>query len=157
MTSEIDEETAAYVIENRTYFDDLRQVAAQLAGLLVLAASAAKTATPHHPMLDSADQLYREALDGLRHARVTPRAWAHHRHVTQAAAEIGMALSSARKHLGRLGRGQEMETILAPLRAGYSHRQCAADALPGFELIAFAPGCCAHHLAAPLDEARVSP
>jgi hypothetical protein len=35
------------------------------------------------------------------------------------------------------------DPILTPLRAGYADLQRAADALPGFDLIAFDRGCCA--------------
>src|SRR5207247_1120661 len=44
--SMIDDRTAAYVIEAQPLFEDLRQLAAQLAGLLVLAATGSKDASP---------------------------------------------------------------------------------------------------------------
>ena len=47
----IDDETVAYILKAQKYFEDLRQVAAQLAGLLALAAAGGKSATPDHPML----------------------------------------------------------------------------------------------------------
>ena len=49
----IDDRTTAYVIATQPVFEDLRQVAAQLAGLLVLAASGSKESAPDHPMLAS--------------------------------------------------------------------------------------------------------
>ena len=52
----IDEATATYILENQRCFEDLKQVASQLAGLLVLAASGSKEAVPDHPMLDAAGQ-----------------------------------------------------------------------------------------------------
>ena len=51
MTETLDDRTTAYILETRRPFEDLRQVASQLAGLLVLAASGAKSAAPDHPML----------------------------------------------------------------------------------------------------------
>ena len=36
--SDVDDETVTYILATRKHFEDLRQVAAQLAGLLVLAA-----------------------------------------------------------------------------------------------------------------------
>ena len=57
----IDDETAAYIIEVHKYFEDLRQVASQLAGLLVLAAASGKDPVPDHPMLLSARRLHQEA------------------------------------------------------------------------------------------------
>ena len=152
--NEIDDETVAYVLENRKSFEDLRQVAAQLAGLLVLAAAGAKSGTADHPMLEAAGELYQEAVEGVRRARATSRARRHHHHVVHAAAAIGRALSTARDHPGRLGSARELDRILTPLRAGYTHLQRAADALPGFELIAFEQGCCAHYAHTPQDEVR---
>ena len=57
----VDDATAAYIVENRKCFEDLKQVASQLAGLLVLAAAGSKEAVPDHPMLGAARELYREA------------------------------------------------------------------------------------------------
>ena len=42
----VDDATAAYIVENQKCFEDLKQVAAQLAGLLVLAAAGSKEARP---------------------------------------------------------------------------------------------------------------
>ena len=144
MPNEIDDETAAYVLESQPFFEDLRQAAAQLAGLLVLAAAGVKSATPDHPTLDAAEQRCQEAVDGVRRARVTVRARRHHHHLTHAAATIGGALSKAREHLGRLDRDRAIDAVLPPLRAGYTHLQQAAEALPGFDLIAFEQGCALH-------------
>jgi hypothetical protein len=141
--SEIDDGTAAYVLENRKHFEDLRQVTAQLAGLLVLAAAGAKDAAPDHPLLETAEQLFRDAVDGIRNTRVTLRARRHHHCVLRAADAIGYALNAARRQLGRRGADVDLDPILTPLRAGYDHLQRAADALPGFEMIAFDRGCCA--------------
>ena len=40
----VDDATAEYIVENQKCFEDLKQVAAQLAGLLVLAAAGSKEA-----------------------------------------------------------------------------------------------------------------
>ena len=65
----VDDATAAYIVENQKCFEDLKQVASQLAGLLVLAAAGSKEAMPDHPMLDAARELFREADDAVRSAR----------------------------------------------------------------------------------------
>ena len=109
-------------------FERLRDVAAQLAGLLVLAASGAGSAAPDHPMLRSAEMLFHESTDGIRRTRATDRARAHHAHLTQAAGSLEAALAAARD---RLGRPQaDLDPILTPLRAGYdapaARRQRAA-------------------------------
>ena len=73
----IDDETVAYILPAQKYFEDLRQVAAQLAGLLVLAAAGSKSAPPDHPMLEVAKQLHKSATAGIRGLRATERASAH--------------------------------------------------------------------------------
>jgi hypothetical protein len=131
----VDDETAAYIVESRVYFEDLRQVSSQLAGLLVLAAAGSKSAGPHHPMLNAAEQLYREAVEGIQHARVTARAERHHRCLLLAAAALRSALSAAHS-------GLEIDPVLIPLRAAYDHLQRASNELPGFEMVAFDQACC---------------
>ena len=148
--SQIDDQTAAYVIDIGGHFEDLRLVTAQLAGLLVLAAAGANGAAPDHPLLATAEQLLHTAVDGIRHARVTVRARQHHHCLLAAIGAVKQALDAAHTQLGRQSAHVDLDPILTPLRAGYAHLQRAADALPGFDMIAFDRGCCAR------SEARVS-
>jgi hypothetical protein len=131
----IDDATAAYILENQKCFEDLKQVASQLAGLLVLAAAGSKEAGPDHPMLEMAGGLFREAQDALRRSRPTHRAKRHYEHLTSAVLEIGVALKAAE---GRVG----IDGVLIPLRAGYSELERAADSLPGFEKVSYQRACC---------------
>jgi hypothetical protein len=131
----IDDATAAYIVENQKCFEDLKQVASQLAGLLVLAAAGSKEAAPDHPTLGAARELFREADDALRRARPTERARPHYEHLAQAAALIGAALKESREVLN-------VDRILIPLRAGYTELEHAADSLPGFQKIAYDRACC---------------
>jgi len=154
----LDEPTVAYVLAARPHFENLRDVAAQLAGLLVLAASGARSAAPDHPMLHSAEALFQASRDGIRSTRSTERARPHHRHLTQAADSIEAALAAARNRLGRPL--ADLDPVLTPLRDGYTHLQYAAGALPGFELVGFDHACCgslvapAAHPAHPARPAR---
>lgn len=132
---QVDSDTALYIQQVRPRFEDLRQIAAQLAGLLVLAATNANSAGPDHPLLTSARQLYGEALEGLQVSRATPAARAHHRHLAEAAKSIGLALDAAR--------GVEIDPVLIPLRRAYVQLERAAAELPGFEMVEFSRGCCA--------------
>ena len=138
----IDDETVAYTLEAHKYFEDLRQVAAQLAGLLVLAAAGGKSATPDHPMLEAAGRLHESASAAIRGLRATPRASAHRDCLSRAAAALECALASAQTHLWRTGRGAEIEPIMLPLQAAYDELRLAAGALPGFEMISFEQACC---------------
>lgn len=129
----IDDQTVAYILATRTYFEDLKQIAAQLAGLLVLSAAGSKSATPEHPMLNSAEQLYKNAADGLQSVRVTIRARRHHESLQTALAKLGDALSSVK------GTGDP----LIALESAYADLRSAARTLPGFEMVSF-ENCCCH-------------
>jgi hypothetical protein len=131
----VDDETAAYILETRRGFEDLREVAVQLAGLLVLVASGSQSAGPHHPILSSAAQLYQNTLETVHHARVPPSAREHHQGLLHAAAALGNAIAAAQS-------GLAIDPVLIPLRAAYGHLQRASNALPGFPMVAFDVGCC---------------
>jgi hypothetical protein len=137
----VDDRTATYILDTRKAFDDLRDIASQLAGLLVLAASGARSAGPHHPVLDMSRQTLPGIADGIRRARPTDRARQHHRDLASALECIDVAVRTARRELPSTD-DAAVDRILRPLREGYAHLQNAADRLPGFELIAFARGCC---------------
>lgn len=135
----LDDATVAYVVAVRPAFDALRQVAGQLAGVLVLAA-AGGASVPRQPMLASALERWREAAGLIRGLRAPAPGRHYHRHVRGAAACIGRALTEAR----RFQRHDDaaLDAIMPPLRAGYQELQWAAGALPGFEIVAFQHGCC---------------
>jgi hypothetical protein len=143
--TEIDDATVAYVLENRTYFEDLRQAIAQLAGLLVLIATGGGSAARRHPLLDMADQLVQGAIDGLGRARVPIDARPHHDVLLQSAAAVRRAVDAARRGLARSPRMVDVDPVLVPLRAGYAHLHRAGLALPGCDMIAFDQGCCGGH------------
>jgi len=132
----LDDATVAYVMTARRVFEDLRQVAAQLAGLLVLEAAGAKSGGPEHPMVAAAGQRHAEAVAGIYGTRVTTRARRHHEFLVAAADAIGRAIEAA-------NRGIEIDPVLIPLRNAYAHLQGASRELPGFEMVSFEQGCCA--------------
>ena len=131
----LDDATVAYILETRKCFEDLRHVAAQLAGLLVLEASGARSELPYHPMLAAAEELYRGAEQQIQRASVSARAERHHRHLAEAASAVGQALRAAHQ-------SPAVDPILVPLRAAYAHLQSTAGELPGFEMVALGQGCC---------------
>lgn len=137
--SVLDDRTTRYVIEVRPHFEDLRQVAAQLAGLLVLAASGA-SAPPDHPMLAAAGRTFAAAKDGVLRTQPPARAGRHHRHVLDAVEVLGRALAGMRESPGPAA---DVDRVLPPLRLAYARLREAADSLPGFELVSFDRGCCA--------------
>lgn len=133
----VDDRTAEYILETRKCFEDLRQAASQIAGVLVLAASGAKSAVPDHPMLKAATELYREAFDHIRSVRPTERARPHHDFMVRAANALAAALAAIPR--------MDIDAILRMVRIAYSHLQHASETLPGFEMVAFEHGCCAVH------------
>src|SRR3954471_22808969 len=94
----LDDRTVAYVVAAQPIFEDLRQVAAQLAGMLVLFATGSKTAAPDHPLLGTASQLCTQAADGVERvqALVTDQARLHHDNLRNASASLGKALAATR-------------------------------------------------------------
>lgn len=124
-----DDQTTVYVLQTQPYFEDLKQVAAQLAGLLVLEESGA---APDHPMLLSARSVYRNAVDGLRSTRAPSCARVHHNHLLAAAQNLSAAL-------------QPTADKLIPLEQSYAELRAASQALPGFPMLNFEKGCCAVH------------
>jgi hypothetical protein len=132
-----DDRTTAYVLAAQPVFEDLRQVAAQLAGLLVLAATGSKESTPDHPMLSASRQVLAQADEGVR--RVAPlvndHARPHYNGVVTANHALAQAL--ARANAWPL----DIDAVLTPLRDAYAHLQRASNALPGFPVVAFDQGC----------------
>jgi len=142
VTAPPDDHTVAYIIESQPLFEDLRQVAAQLAGLLMLAATGSRDAVPDHPMLGAAEALFRDTLERVERTRATEQARPHRDSLRQAAQALGEALPAARTLLAAPN-GADFDAVLNPLRDSYSHLQHASRVLPGFRMVAFEQGCCA--------------
>jgi hypothetical protein len=138
-----DDATRAYVEAASPCFEDLRAVTAQLGGLLLLYASGARSAGPHHPMIAVADALLETARDAtLRLAPSSLRARHHHDHLAGAAARLTEALAEIRA--AQISR----EDVTEPMRllnAGWTELGAASRALPGFDLIDLTGACCALH------------
>ena len=134
-----DDRTTAYVIAAQPVFEDLRQVASQLAGLLVLAATGSKESAPDHPMLAASTQVLMQAGDGVKRVKglVNERARAHYSGLSSAFQSLDDALSRANAW------PLDIDAVLVPLRDAYSHLQAASRALPGFPVIEMSQGCCA--------------
>jgi hypothetical protein len=149
----LDDRTVAYILDSRGPFEDLQRVASQLAGLLVLAAAGAKSATPDHPSLDVARATLGRAADRVRHMQPTVRSRRHHDHLVRAVRALETALAAACE--GRsIGKSEDIDRVFRPLQTGYAHLQEAADRLPGFELVAFSRGCCSSGLVGQVGPVR---
>ena len=154
MPSALDDRTTAYVIAVHPHFEDLRQVAAQLAGLLVLAATGSKDSSPDHPMRSASKQVLAQADDGVRRAGVlvSERTRPHYSALVHASLALRQAISRA--DVSPL----DVDAVMIPLRGAYSHLQRATLALPGFQIVSFEQACCGR--ASPWskeDDRRLSP
>ena len=136
----LDDRTVAYVLATRPAFEDLKQVAAQLAGLLVLVAAGSCAAGPEHPILTVAHRILAEVDDVLGAAAPSPAALAHHRLLVRAAASLRRACVRAQERLSP--GGDDLDAILALVRDAYAHLGNAARRLPGFQLVALERACC---------------
>jgi hypothetical protein len=136
--SSVDDRTAAYIVESQPIFEDLRQVAAQVAGLLILAASGSKESAPDHPMLVSAAQVFAHSADALERGRgqAGENVRAHHRCLVDARAALGRALSCAQAW------PIDIDAVMMPLKDAYSALQHASRLLPGFQIVSFEQACC---------------
>ena len=133
MTAELDDRTVAYIVVAQSCFEDLKQVAGQLAGLLVLSAAGSQSAGPDHPLLKSAEEVYRQAADALGGVHVSARASLHHDHLLRACTKLGAVLRSLH------ARGD----ALPLLDSAFEDLRAASRTLPGFPMISFERGCCA--------------
>src|SRR5207249_1981893 len=112
--------TACYIHATHRAFEDLRQVASQLAGWLVLAEAGASTATPGHPVLAVARQLFRETSDTIRAASPPESAREHHYHLLAALNALEQAIAQPAN-----------DRVLGALRIAYAELQHVSRLLPG--------------------------
>lgn len=145
LSGRLDDQTVAYVMATRSCFDSLRQVAAQLAGLLVLASSGGRTTVLEIPVLDLAVRTLCEARDAILSGAVPPAASHHHLHLRRAADRLGEALATTRTRSSLRDDDPTVEAILKQLREGWQELHRAARALPGFQVVDFSQACCALH------------
>lgn len=148
LSCKLDDRTIAYALTVRATFDSLRQAVAQLAGLLVLASSGARSSIIDHPMLERAIAQQAEAEDLIERVKVPTPAMHHHYHLRRASAGIGRALASA-ANLGYRRDGAVLDQILAELREAWRELHRTTHFLPGFQVVDFGQACCAAHALRP--------
>lgn len=143
LRGELDDATVAYVLDMGRPFEDLRHVAAQLAGVLFLIAAGSKRATLQHTVLELAGASFERAMEGIKSVAVPARAAHHHSHLREAARLLGATLASCNRN-GMLA--ADMDLIFSSLSEAWDQLSAAAAALPGFEIVAFGQACCAEHV-----------
>jgi hypothetical protein len=130
MIAHVDDRTAAYIAQANPAFADLRQVAGQLSGWLVLNAVGAKEGVPEHPVLAVAKELLRCAHEDIESLRPTPLAHAHHAAMRDAALLLGRSFPAS-------------ATIEPNVKTACRLLEISSRLLPGFEMVDFGHGCCA--------------
>jgi hypothetical protein len=132
-----------YVVAAQGRFESLRQCAAQLAGLLVLASAGGRT-DAEHPMLELARNAHGAAADATLSASAPAGAGHHHHHMLAAARSLTAALAAMPGALSKRDTGS-VDEAFHPLNTAFRELQNASRCLPGFEIIDFEQGCCAEH------------
>lgn len=142
----LDDTTLAYIEAAEACFEDLRQAIAQMAGLLLLAASGSRSAGPHHPMVAMAAERLAAAREAtFRLEPRGPRPRHHHQHLVAASDALVDVLTSLRTApLGHDGTALPSKQ----LASAWEELGAASRALPGFDLVDFGQACCAQHASA---------
>ncbi|GAB0117747.1 hypothetical protein [Acidisoma sp. 7E03] len=139
----LDERTLFYIEQARPVFDRIGRVSAQLSGLLILAATGARSAQGH-PMF----ALIAEGREALAAAmailRPPPSAAHHHHHLRRAAVAVARAVDLAEQRLHRRDDAL-LDRLTAALRAANQELHWATNALPGFAVVDLRQACCAAH------------
>ena len=138
----LDDETLAYVLAARPAFDTMRQAAAQLAALFVLAAAGGRSAQDN-PIFAMARSAQAESHDLIRSLRPSLPGAHHHHHLLACSRMLGAACDAASETMHK----GENETALTLLQKALRQLHFAAAALPGFEVVALNQSCCAAHSA----------
>ncbi|SRR5579871_374435 len=138
----VDERVIIYVQAMRKPFDELCRAAAQVAGLLVLAAAGSRASSADHPMLTAAAEAYGWANETVRVASVPPAGQHHHLHLSRAASWLGAALHQCRSAPHAI---LDVDGTLPLLRRCWRELRLATVGLPGFEIVAVEQACCGDH------------
>jgi hypothetical protein len=138
----IDERVVIYAQTMRKPFDELCRAAAQVAGLLVLAAAGSRASSADHPMLATAAEAYGWANETVRVASVPPAGQHHHLHLSRAASWLGATLQHCRSAPHAI---LDVDGTLPLLRQCWRELRLATIRLPGFEIVAVEQACCRDH------------
>lgn len=143
LPEDLDDRTLAYVEHAKTVFDRIGRISGQLSGLLILAASGARSAQGH-PMFALIGEAEAGLAEEMAALRPTGPALHHHRHLSLAARAVARAVEIAGQGLHRWDAAM-MDAMTAALRRANQHLHWATAALPGFAVVDLRQACCAMH------------
>lgn len=137
------DDVARYARQTQVAFDELRDAAAQLAGVLVLSAAGSQKALPNHPAMLVAKDLHERSMDRILSAIVSHQTAHHHLHLKRAGHLIGRALAACSTVQNAT---IDVDAALPILKRGWTELRHATQALPGFQTLSFDRACCTEHV-----------
>lgn len=143
MNADMDDGSIAYAIEMQMPFECLRNAAAQLAGVLILAATGSRLGSSDHPIVAVAIDNYQQAADGMSAVKVPAGSRHRHLHMMRASSHIADAVVTF-KSVSTL-KHSNTDAALALLSRGWSELRLASMSLPGCEIVDLKHACCADH------------
>jgi hypothetical protein len=134
--------TIDYIIKAQVHFDDLKQVASSMAGMLVLAETGIAEAATEQPMIAIAYETWKRAADGVGTLKVPVLAEHFHVHLQKGSTLIGDLFASLYR---RVPTSRSNDDAIRTLKLAWEQISFAAKALPGFETVDLEQSCCAMH------------
>lgn len=141
--ADMDDGSIAYSIGMQMPFECLRNAAAQLAGVLILAATGSRSGSPDHPILAVVIDNHQQAVDGMGAVKVPAGSRHRHLHMTRALTLIADAVVTFKSVATR--KHSNTDAALALLSRGWSELRLASMSLPGCEIVDLKHACCAEH------------
>lgn len=143
MSADTSENSIAYAMGIQLPFERLRNAAAQLAGVLILAATGSRAGSPDHPIVSVAADNHQQAIDGLGAVKVPGDSRHQHLHMMRASSLIADALFAFKSV--PTSKNSNIDAALSLLVRGWSELRFASVAIPGCEIVDFKHACCADH------------
>ena len=142
VSRQLDSAGEIYASRAKPIFSSLRDVASQVAGLLVLS-SVGNSDAYDHPMRDRAVRELTDTIDCLRSLGPTQRTKHFHDHLLQSSYWIRNALAMFPKVRTYEKDGASINGALECIKRALTELKSAGRCLPGFEVVDIGSGCCA--------------
>jgi hypothetical protein len=142
VSRQLDSASEIYASRAKPIFASLRDIASQVAGLLVLS-SVGNADACDHPMRGGAVRELTDTIDCLRSLGPTQRTKHFHDHLLQSSYWVGNALQVFPKVPTYEKDGTSIQSALESIKRALTELRSAARFLPGFEVVDIGSGCCA--------------
>ncbi len=142
VSHQLDSASEVYASRAKPIFASLRDIASQVAGLLVLS-SVGNADAYDHPMRGGAVRELTDTIDCLRSLGPTQRTQHFHDHLLQSSYWVGNALEMFPKVPAYQKDGTSVQSALECIKKALTELRSAGRCLPGFEVVDISSGCCA--------------